>query len=199
MNAKMSILSGVLGGLAAAWLLVALLARDFSKRNFEIFTEMQYSVAAESQAEHPILPDGIVEQPPVEGTIYRGQRPYPFSKVPHERLAADELARVRQNSNPLALAAAEDRAVALARGSAVFASGCASCHGPTGAGGAPVATFGVGATNLQVVGDKYTDGELYHIITAGVRTMAPHEAHVRPDDRWKLILFLRTLQGGTKP
>ncbi|MCC6572280.1 MAG: cytochrome c [Planctomycetes bacterium] len=199
MNAKLSIIAGILGGLAAAFGIVSLLARDYRVRNREIFTEMQYSVAAESQAEHPVLPGGIVEQPPAEGSHYRGQKPYVFSKVALEKLSADELALVKAQINPAAGVDGDRRVWLLDRGKAVFAASCASCHGQTGTGGAPVSTFGIGATNLQVGVAKYTDGELYHIITSGVRSMPAHEGHVRPDDRWATILFLRQLQGGNKP
>ena len=199
MNTKLSIFAGLLGGLAAAFAVVSLLGRDYRVRNREIFTEMQYSLADESQAESAVLPGGIVEQPPPEGAIYRGQKPYEFTKVPLDKLGAEELGRIKLIANPHTNAPPDHQAWLLDRGKSLFAASCASCHGASGTGGAPVSAFGIGATNLQANAGKYTDGELYHIITCGVRTMPAHEDHLRPDDRWNLILFLRQLQGGTKP
>jgi hypothetical protein len=35
------------------------------------------------------------------------------------------------------------------------------------------------------------DGEIYHSITLGYGSMGPHGSLVRPDDRWKVINYIR--------
>lgn len=196
MNIKLTILSAVLGGLALSWAISAFVARDYSVRNREIFTEMAYSESAKAQSKSDVLPGGIVQQSPPDGTLYRGQYSYFAPAVPLEKLSADELARVKAHSNPYANAAVDKLAALEAQGNTLYVNNCQSCHGINGAAGAPVAAFGIGATNLQANVAKYTDGELFHIIGYGVRTMPAHEDHVRADDRWKLILHLRKLAGG---
>jgi hypothetical protein len=41
---------------------------------------------------------------------------------------------------------------------------------------------------------KLKDGEIYHTITLGIRSMGAHGSQIGPDDRWKLVLYIRTLQ-----
>jgi mono/diheme cytochrome c family protein len=196
MNIKLTILSAAMGGLALAWAVSAFVARDYSKRNREIFTEMAYSESSKAQGESAVLPGGMVQQSPPEGTLYRGQYSYFAPGVPLDKLGPDDLARVKAHANPYAGVDADKRAALEAQGATLFVNNCQSCHGVNGAAGAPVAAFGIGATNLPANVGKYSDGELFHIIGYGVRTMPAHEDHVRADDRWKLILQLRKLAGG---
>jgi hypothetical protein len=38
------------------------------------------------------------------------------------------------------------------------------------------------------------DGEIFHTITLGLGSMGAHGSQIRPDDRWKLILYIRQIQ-----
>jgi len=38
------------------------------------------------------------------------------------------------------------------------------------------------------------DGELFHVLTYGQRSMASQEAQLSREDRWKVILHIRLLQ-----
>jgi hypothetical protein len=52
---------------------------------------------------------------------------------------------------------------------------------------------------LSLAGDnslKLRDGEIYHTITLGIRSMGAHGSQIRPDDRWMLIMYIRKLQEG---
>ncbi len=35
------------------------------------------------------------------------------------------------------------------------------------------------------------DGEIYHVITVGGAAMGSHASQIKPDDRWKIILYIR--------
>ena len=202
MNIKLTILCAIFGGLACAWGIAALFARDTSVRNREIFTEMAYSPALEAQMQNDQLPGGTNQQSPPEGTLYVGQYHYfapakPLIGIrPEDGLNPEELAAVKAHGNPFSALSAEKRALLETQGAAIFANQCQTCHGVGGAGGAPVAQFGIGATNLPANVGKYSDGELFHIIPYGIRTMPAHNDHLRADDRWKVILHLRKLAGG---
>jgi hypothetical protein len=39
-----------------------------------------------------------------------------------------------------------------------------------------------------------TDGEIYHVISRGNGLMSGYGSQIEPDDRWKIILYLRKLQ-----
>ncbi len=43
------------------------------------------------------------------------------------------------------------------------------------------------------------DGQIYHIITRGQGIMPSHAAQVLLPDRWKVVLYLRQLQGISVP
>ncbi len=38
------------------------------------------------------------------------------------------------------------------------------------------------------------DGEIFHSITLGFGSMGAHGSQIKPDDRWKLVLYIRNLQ-----
>ena len=35
------------------------------------------------------------------------------------------------------------------------------------------------------------DGDIYHVITAGFGIMPEHGSMIRPDDRWKIALYIK--------
>jgi mono/diheme cytochrome c family protein len=196
MNNKLTVLSAIFGALACSWAVASLLARDNSVRNREIFTEMAYSPAAEAQMKNDQLPGGVVQQSPPEGTLHMSQYHYAAPAKLFNELIGNDLEYVNRNSSPFAGLEANQRALRQAEGAALFVSQCQSCHGINGGGGAPVAAFGIGATNLPANVGKYSDGALFHIITYGVRTMPAHGDHLRAEDRWKIILHLRKIAEG---
>ena len=80
---------------------------------------------------------------------------------------------------------------------------CAPCHGGTGAGDGPVArraaklaegtwTPPADLTAAAAVGRP--DGELFDIVTHGVRNMPAYGPQIEPEDRWAIILYVRALQ-----
>ncbi|MBP9890738.1 MAG: cytochrome c [Planctomycetes bacterium] len=196
MNNKLTVLCAVFGALACSWGVASLLARDNSERNRELFTEMAYSPAAEAQMKNNQLPGGITQQSPPEGTLHVSQYHYAAPAKPYNELTGNDFDLVNRNANPFAGLAVDKRAARLAEGTTLFVNQCQSCHGVGGAGGAPVAAFGIGATNLPANVGKYSDGALFHIITHGVRTMPAHGDHLRAEDRWKIILYLRKIAEG---
>lgn len=204
---------GVLLGAVTSALVAGFLLRDFGKRNIEYFPDMGYSEAWESQTTHdyakkyadytPELPPyiekwGTAEMPPPDGTVYRGQKTLSIpADVPTG--LNDRLAWAKVNlSNPYANVGGHDQELVLKRGKNLFRHSCQGCHGVDGVGMAPVTKFGIGAPALDtaVVRDKYSDGELFYVITFGINTMPAHKNHVKYDDRWKLIRYLRELQKG---
>src|SRR5581483_7220919 len=86
----------------------------------------------------------------------------------------------------------------LARGEAVFVNFCQVCHGPAARGDGPVAQRGFPAPPSLVApaakSRGLTDGQLFHIITAGQNNMPSYATQIDPDDRWRAVLFVRALQ-----
>ncbi|HKI34330.1 MAG TPA: cytochrome c [Gemmataceae bacterium] len=161
--------------------------RDLTRRNVEVVPEMAYSPAYDSFAPNPNFADGKTLQLPEPGTIPRGRLPLHYGPSLQDFLrAGDEL------HNPFA----GDDAAARGRGAFVYANYCQMCHGPAGKGDGPLVPRGL-PPPASLVAEKpvpLKDGEMFHIITYGQRNMPSHAAQLSREDRWKVILHVRSLQ-----
>ena len=91
---------------------------------------------------------------------------------------------------------------AVSQGREFFLANCANCHGVDGGGKTPVGTNlyprvpDLRATPTQ----NLTDGEIHYIIENGVQLTgmpAWSRPHSESGDSWKLVTFIRSLQGAT--
>lgn len=180
-------------------------------RNFELLPEMVDSVPYDAFAPNPAFADGKTLQAPPEGTISRGLLPLHLGPGPDEavragRELANPLARpavLRPDAGPLPppLAAREDEERiaferALAKGEAAYATYCALCHGPQGAGDGPVAKRGFPAppSLLAANARAMADGRIFHLITHGGENMPSYAVQIPREERWQAILYVRELQ-----
>jgi mono/diheme cytochrome c family protein len=169
----------IVGGMRA-------MSRDLSIRNREWPTQMQYSPASRSQTASLVLPAGMTEQTPVAGTIPRGFQPFHYGPGQEE---ADRAGR--ELKNPFGPTAEN-----LARGAYIFTNNCVVCHGTTGAGDGPIIPKYPNPPSYSTEKSRsIPDGTLFHIITWGRNNMPSHAAQVSAEDRWKVILYIRKLQG----
>jgi mono/diheme cytochrome c family protein len=169
----------------AAVLLAAGCERDVSKPNYEYSPDMVSSVAYDSFAPNPITKDGKTLMSPAKGTVPRGFKPLHFTAGPEEAARAG-----RELKNPY-LASAE----VLARGEVAFTRYCVPCHGSGGLGdGLVTARFPIPPSLLAEHAQGLPDGQLFHIITYGQGLMPAHGSQVLPEDRWKIVHFIRSLQ-----
>ncbi len=160
---------------------------DPDQRNFEIFTEMAYSHAAESFSPNAHFADRKTLQPLVAGVVPRGTTPFPYGDGPDEaRRAGEDL------SDPLPEA---DDATA-ARGAELYRIYCALCHDARGEGRGPIVQHGMlpppslhAARALQMA-----DGEMFHVLTRGQGNMAAYAAQLDPTERWMVVRHIRRLQ-----
>lgn len=163
------------------------LGGDTSRPNYEILPGMLYSIPYDTFSQNPNFPDGKTLQPPVPGTIARGQLPLNFESTPEDALRAGV-----ELQNPIA----PDEADALRRGSRVYVTFCLPCHGPTGKGDGliPKRGYPPPPTFFRDETRNMKDGQLFHIITYGQGNMPPYAVQVTPDDRWKIVAYIRSLQ-----
>ncbi len=84
----------------------------------------------------------------------------------------------------------------LLRGQERFNIYCAVCHDQTGSGKGLVISRGFAPppdlVDARILAMK--DGELFGIISHGVRTMPPYAKQIREEDRWAIVLYVRALQ-----
>lgn len=150
--------------------------------------DMYYSEATEAYSENNVFRDGIANQMPVPGTISRGNMPYPYKQksYPDQLLAGKEL------MNPIPI-----NAETLSRGKIQYEIFCISCHGSAGDGNGHLYTSKLYPMKPTSLIENYVqskaDGELYHIITMGSLSglMGAHGSQIKPDDRWKIINYVR--------
>lgn len=91
----------------------------------------------------------------------------------------------------------------LKRGEEVYLQQCAICHGKTGMGDGLLVVREDGSEGAyKSVPPTYADrlktlkdGEIYHSIVYGKNMMGGYGPHVKADDRWKLICYIKELGG----
>lgn len=149
-----------------------------SKPSFTYMPDMAYSPAYKAQE--------LMLAPP-KGTVPRGFQPYAY--------ATDPEAAGRELKNPVT-----PTKTILGRGQEMFRIYCSVCHGPAGEGdGTVVPKFPRPPSlhNEKVVG--WTDGRIYHVISAGQNLMPSYASQVDSADRWAIIHYIRALQRAKNP
>lgn len=149
------------------------------------FPEMVNSVPYDSFAKNPVFKDGKTQQLPPPGTVARGELAFAYGPGPQEALRAGE-----ELKNPLA-ATPEN----VKRGDLIFHTICFTCHGALGEGDGPIIPRFPQPPSLTAAHARsLPDGQLVHIITRGQNLMPPHAAQVPLEDRYRLVLYIRSLQ-----
>ncbi|MFB3815345.1 MAG: cytochrome c [Terriglobales bacterium] len=166
---------------AVSWFLRA----DAARPNAEFLPEMVRSARYNAFSANPNFPDGKTLQPPPPGTVARGYMPLPYTATPQDaQRAGKELVSPLADENT------------LQRGAFVFANFCATCHGADGKGMGPVAQrgyppppslFAERATNMP-------SGQMFHVLTYGQNNMPAYAGQLSREDRWAVVLYLRSLQ-----
>lgn len=160
---------------------------DHNRNNpgWQYADDMVKSPAYESYTATPNFSDGKTMHPTVEGTVPRGFMQYPFQKTDEDRVKAGVTFE-----NPLEATTAN-----MDRGKEVYRIYCSSCHGDNGDGQGFLYTskkFPYPPANL--LSEKVRtipDGEIYHVISVGWGIMAEHGSMLKPDDRWKAVMYIR--------
>ncbi len=79
-----------------------------------------------------------------------------------------------------------------------YSTNCAICHGERGEGGEKLSVGEKMALKppslLTEKVNKWTDGQIYHVITVGQGVMGPYASHIPQKYRWQVVNYIRTLQ-----
>jgi mono/diheme cytochrome c family protein len=144
-----------------------------TRPNFEYLPNMAQTPRYNSFEENPNFADGMTLRAPVPGTIPRG-------------------AVRRADVNPFS----PDDRDAVTRGATVFANFCQPCHGADAKGVGPVVKHGfappppLSRTQTQ----EKTDAQLFQVVTDGIQTMPGYGPQLSHEDRWKVILHVRSFR-----
>jgi len=147
-----------------------------------------------AQSAGKFFADGSAQRMPVPGTVMRGQLRADRAFYEGVSINGDTLTQ-----NPLPITPE-----LLARGKERYGIYCGMCHGVDGKGQGIVIQKGFVRPpdyhDPRVMG--FSDGNIYNVITHGVRNMSSYAMQVPPEDRWAIVAHVRTLQGvtdSTKP
>ena len=180
----------VLAFLLACALVMAIAGRrgNISRQPpLEIFSDMDRQPKVRPQKPGVLFADGKESRLPVEGTVARGEH---FLDTPANR------GTLPGSTNYVTVSPLPITTQTMARGQQRYQINCSPCHGLLADGNGITKQFGMAVVqNLhdpRVV--AMTDGEIFNVITHGVRLMGPYEAQVSPEDRWAIIGYLRALQ-----
>ena len=132
-----------------------------------------------------IFRNGASAQPLVEGTVARGQL------NDDQLLATGKVNGQPGDQFPFAIARAD-----LDRGGERFNIYCSPCHGRTGEGNGMVVQRGYRQPSSYHV-DRLRQvpvGYFVDVMTNGFGAMPDYRAQVTPDDRWRIVAYIRALQ-----
>ncbi len=186
----------VLAGLALLPPLLVAKARvsKSPQPRIHIIRDMDNQPRFKAQQANPVFADGRALRPPVPGTVARGD------------LQLDTHFFQGRVGNEFATTFPPQIEVDLPfvqRGQQRFNIYCAPCHGLGGAGNGLVNqralaldTAGWNPPSVLTAEPVLSqpNGQIFHSITNGVRTMAPYGDQIPVRDRWAIVAYVRALQ-----
>ncbi|MCF6349545.1 MAG: cytochrome c [Flavobacteriaceae bacterium] len=161
-------------------------SKNNTKRSIQYMsdTDMYRPVPYEAYAANPNFKDGLSSQPPVKGTIARGQVPYDYPNT-NEGYDAAKL----KYKSPL-----DSTKINLKKGKNLYGIYCAICHGNKGDGQSILSErekFN-GVPNLK--DREITEGSIYHVIMYGRGVMGSHASQLRDEERWQVVHYVQELK-----
>lgn len=84
----------------------------------------------------------------------------------------------------------------------VYIDHCSNCHGDTGKGdGSEAMMYDPTPSDLTDAAkmSKLTDGEIYYQVTEGRKPMPSFRKRLTEDQRWQMVIFVRSLAGALAP
>ena len=180
---------------AVSGMLVGACQSDPNSPGIEYMPDMYRSPSFETYGENEVGGQKIMSaRIPANNTIPRGKDnlPYPYPNTFEGYEAAGANLK-----NPFP--ASEEN---LAEGKVLYTRFCVHCHGKKGMGDGTVPTnseyppppaYSKGLKDLP-------EGKMFHTLTHGKNLMGSHASQLTKSERWKVILYVQTLQnpGGKK-
>ncbi len=173
----------LLASLPLHWMLPG----DSAGRNADFLPDMVRTVRYAAFAPNPNFPDGKTLRLPEPGAIPRELPPLHYAATPEDAARAGA-----ELHNPFP----PGDAAAVARGKSLFQNDCQPCHGAGARGDGPVVLRGFPAPPPLMAEHAVglPDGQIFHILTYGQKNMASYASQLSREDRWRLVLFVRSLQ-----
>ena len=166
---------------------------DPKKPGYEYMPDMYNSVGYETNSSNPNFADSTTDRQPVNGTIARGDVVYTdFDRLPYALPNTPEGYEEAGKSVHNPLVKNEENMV---EGKRLYTNYCRHCHGDAGKGDGPVAmNNGPKPPAYDGTLKDLPEGKMFHTITYGKNMMGSHSSQVTPTQRWKIIMYVQTLQ-----
>lgn len=170
----------------------------FRKPPLYIFPDMEWQLKLRPQKPSGFFANGRTSQLPVPGTIPRGTLIQTASGpvFPYEDSPVNT-GFVTGTTNFVETTPMPVTAALLKRGQQRFTINCSPCHGQLADGNGITKKIGA----MPIVANlhdariiKFTDGELFYVISNGRGQMGAYGANVTVEDRWAVVAYLRALQ-----
>jgi mono/diheme cytochrome c family protein len=151
----------------------------------QVFLDLDNQQKYKPEAKSEFFPDGRAMRPLVDGTVAQGE------------LREDDGVYRGKNADGTFLAVAPIHVdeQTLRRGQERFNVYCAPCHDQAGSGHGVVVRRGYPAP-IDLAGDRVRglpDGEIFNVVTNGVRNMPAYRKQIPVEDRWKIVAWVRAL------
>ena len=161
----------------------------FSEPPLQVFPDMDAMPKYMPQGESEFFADGQADRLPVANTVARG------TYYENQYISTGRQGEGFGDGLPI-----EVTMEAMNRGQERYNIYCAVCHGAAGDGQGRTAQYGMTAIANLVAAPhpEMPDGEIFHYITNGSRSgrMMPYKDDLNPEDRWKVVLYVRALRHG---
>ena len=187
-NLKFATRNGLLIVVSFIAIVISSCNTDPKKPGYEFMPDMYRSPSYETNSMNPLFSDSMTNRLPVAGTIPRGDfLPYPYPNNNEGYEAAG-----KELKNPLEKT--EDN---LAEGKRQFEIFCIHCHGAEGKGDGSMVANGKYAPPPAYSGDQLRnlpEGKMFHTLEYGKNMMGSHASQLTQAERWKIIMYVQTLQ-----
>lgn len=176
--------------LLSTFILVTGCTKDHSVPNIELIQDMMESPTIKPQEYDEGSPNNSGMRVPPAGTQPVGFTPYKY---------ATNFDAAAKNKNPLAGVMDEE---SLKVGLKFYQTNCLLCHGSKGEGAAnssvaeKMASKPPSLISEKIV--KWSDGQIYHVISMGQGTMGAYASHIPQAYRWQVVNYVRHLQQEAK-
>jgi mono/diheme cytochrome c family protein len=167
---------------------------DPKKPGYEYMPDMYRSPDYETNSENPLFADSSSNRQPVAGTIARGNAiytdldrlPYAYPNTPEGYEAAG-----KELHNPL-----EKTEANMTEGKRLYMNYCIHCHGEKGMGDGLVAKHNGPIPPAYSSAQLKTlpEGKMFHTTQYGKNMMGQHASQLTASQRWKVIMYVQTLQ-----
>ena len=163
--------------------------RPSSKPQIHLNPNMDSQEKYKAQSQSKFFPDNSTMRMPVAGTVMQGQlgKDEKFYKGYEGNIADSQFVKK---------APVEITMQVLKRGQEHYDIYCSPCHSRVGDGKGIMITRGyVPPPSFHEVRIRnMPDGQIYEVITNGVRNMPSYRHQINPSDRWAIVTYLRALQ-----